>query len=35
VIRTLGQLLLDLSFSFGNLLLWDLLRGLFSFEFEL
>jgi hypothetical protein len=35
VIRTLRQLLLDLSFSFGNLLLWDLLRGLLSFELEL
>ena len=34
-IRTLGQLLLILSFFFGNFLLWDLLRGLLSFELEL
>jgi hypothetical protein len=35
VVSTLGQLLLDLSFFFRNLLPWDLLRGLLSFELEL
>jgi hypothetical protein len=35
VVKALWQLLLDLYFSFGNLLLWDLLRGLLSFELEL